>query len=60
MDLPGACLTSKKRNFEFLFYFTIPSSSFMEAQNQFCEQLERAYSACPNNDVKLVMGECER
>ena len=28
-----------------------------EAKDQFYEQLERAYSACPKNDVKLVMGD---
>jgi hypothetical protein len=27
-----------------------------EAKDQFYEKLERAYSACPKNDVKLVMG----
>jgi hypothetical protein len=27
-----------------------------EAQDQFYEQLERAYSACPKNDVNLMMG----
>ena len=28
-----------------------------EAKDEFYEQLERAYSACPKNDVKLVMGD---
>jgi hypothetical protein len=28
-----------------------------EAKDQFYEQLERAYAACPSNDVKLVMGD---
>jgi hypothetical protein len=27
-----------------------------EAKDQFHEQLERAYAACPSHDVKLVMG----
>jgi hypothetical protein len=28
-----------------------------EAKDQFYEQLERAYAACPSHDVKLVMGD---
>jgi hypothetical protein len=28
-----------------------------EAKDQFNEQLERAYAACPSHDVKLVMGD---
>jgi hypothetical protein len=28
-----------------------------EAKDQFYEQLERAYEACPSHDVKLVMGD---
>jgi hypothetical protein len=28
-----------------------------EAKDQFSEQLERAYAACPSHDVKLVMGD---
>jgi hypothetical protein len=28
-----------------------------EAKDQFYEQLEQAYAACPSHDVKLVMGD---
>jgi hypothetical protein len=28
-----------------------------EAKDQFYEQLERAYAACPSHDMKLVMGD---
>jgi hypothetical protein len=34
-----------------------PTNDSEEAKDQFYEQLERVYSACPKNDVKLVMGD---
>jgi NACalpha-BTF3-like transcription factor len=33
------------------------NASEEEAKDQFYEQLERAYTACPSHDVKLVMGD---
>jgi hypothetical protein len=32
-------------------------SSEEEAKDQFYEQLERTYAACPSHDVKMVMGD---
>jgi hypothetical protein len=34
-----------------------PNDSEEEAKDQFYEQLEQAYAACPSYDVKLVMGD---
>jgi exonuclease III len=45
------------------FYYSLinihapTNDSEEEAKDQFYEQLERAYAACPSHDVKLVMGD---
>jgi hypothetical protein len=37
--------------------FAPTNDSKEEAKDQFYEQVERAYAACPSHDVKLVIGE---
>jgi hypothetical protein len=42
-------------NYSFINIHATTNDSEEEAKNQFYEQLERAYAACPSHDVKLVM-----
>jgi hypothetical protein len=50
----------KCRFFNYYSLINIPAAtndSEEEAKDQFYEQLERAYAACPSQDEKLVMGD---
>jgi hypothetical protein len=52
--------SQKRQTFQLLSLINIhaPTNDLEEeAKNQFYEQLERAYAACPSHDVKLVMGD---
>jgi hypothetical protein len=43
-------------NYSLITMHAPTNDSEEEAKDQFYEQLERAYAACPSHDVKLVMG----
>jgi hypothetical protein len=54
------CVFRKKGkffNYSLINIHAPTNASEEEAKDQFYEQLERAYAACPSHDVKLVMGD---
>jgi hypothetical protein len=44
-------------NYSLINIFAPTIDSDVKAKDEFYEQLERAYTACPNHDMKLVMGD---
>jgi hypothetical protein len=53
------CIIRLNRFFNYLLIniHAPTNDSEEESKDQFYEQLERAYAACPSHDVKLVMGD---
>jgi hypothetical protein len=55
--LCGIRIKGRFFNYSLIYIHAPTNDSEEEANDQFYEQLERAYAACPSHDMKLVMGD---